>query len=116
MPSSHTCLPWASRSDGTCCLSLRRDASQSGRTQGLPPPVRCHGAGRHLHAQPVRSADDDVAHLPRGLLDMGLHLLALEPRLQEALVALEDIKRRRNLTEEELNQHYAFKMLLAYRG
>jgi hypothetical protein len=40
----------------------------------------------------------------------------LEPRLQEALVALEDIKRRRNLTEEELNQHYAFKMLLANRG
>ena len=40
-------------------------------------------------------------------------LLALKPRLEEALEALEDIKRRRSLTEEEINQHYAFKMLLA---
>ena len=43
-------------------------------------------------------------------------LLALKPRLEEALEALEDIKRHRSLTEEELDQHYAFKMLLAYRG
>lgn len=42
-------------------------------------------------------------------------LLALKPRLEEALETLEDIKRRRSLTEEELDQHYAFKMLLAYR-
>ena len=42
-------------------------------------------------------------------------LLVLKPRLEEALGALEDIKRRRTLTEEELNQHYAFKMLLACR-
>ena len=42
-------------------------------------------------------------------------LLALKPRLEEALEALEDIKWRRSLTEEEINQHYAFKMLLAYR-
>ena len=42
-------------------------------------------------------------------------LLALKPRLEEALEALEDIKRRRSLTEEELAQQYAFKMLLAYR-
>ena len=39
-------------------------------------------------------------------------LLALKPHLEEALEALEDIKRRRSLTEEELNQHHAFKMLL----
>ncbi len=43
-------------------------------------------------------------------------LLALKPHLEEALEALEDIKRRRSLTEEELAQHSAFKMLLAYRG
>jgi hypothetical protein len=43
-------------------------------------------------------------------------LLALRPHLQEALEALDDIKRLRSLTEEELNQQYAFKMLLAYRG
>ena len=43
-------------------------------------------------------------------------LLALKPRLEEAIEALEDIKRRRSLTEEELVQHSAFKMLLAYRG
>jgi hypothetical protein len=42
-------------------------------------------------------------------------LLALKPRLEEALEVLEDIKRRRSLTEEEINQHYAFKMLLAHR-
>ncbi len=41
-------------------------------------------------------------------------LLALKPRLEEALEALEDTKRLRNLTEEELAQQYAFKMLLAY--
>ena len=40
-------------------------------------------------------------------------LLALKPRLEEALEALENIKRRRSLTEEELAQQYAFKMLLA---
>jgi hypothetical protein len=43
-------------------------------------------------------------------------LLVLKPRLEEALETLEDIKRRRSLTEEELNQHYAFNMLLACRG
>ena len=43
-------------------------------------------------------------------------LLALKPRLEEALELLEDIERHRRLTEEELAQHYAFKMLLGYRG
>ncbi len=43
-------------------------------------------------------------------------LLALKPHLEEALEALEDIKRLRSLTEEELTQQYAFKMLLAHRG
>ena len=43
-------------------------------------------------------------------------LLALKPHLEEALETLEDIKRRRSLTEEELNQHHAFKMLLARWG
>ncbi len=43
-------------------------------------------------------------------------LLTLKPRLEEALEALEDIKRRRSLTDKEGSQHYAFKMLLACRG
>ncbi len=43
-------------------------------------------------------------------------LLSLKPRLEEALEALEDTKRRRSLTEEELTRQYAFKMLLAYIG
>ena len=43
-------------------------------------------------------------------------LLALKPRVEEALEVLEDIERHRRLTEEELAQHYAFKMLLGYRG
>ena len=43
-------------------------------------------------------------------------LLALKPHLQEALEALEDITRRRSLTEEELTRQYAFNMLLAYIG
>jgi hypothetical protein len=42
-------------------------------------------------------------------------LLVLKPRLEEALEVLEDTKRLRSLTEEELNQHYAFKMLLSCR-
>jgi hypothetical protein len=43
-------------------------------------------------------------------------LLALKPHLQGALEALEDIQYRRSLTDKELAQQYAFKMLLAYRG
>jgi hypothetical protein len=43
-------------------------------------------------------------------------LLALKPRLEEALEALEGIKCHRSLTEQERSQHYAFKMLLACRG
>lgn len=42
-------------------------------------------------------------------------LRALRPHLEQALEALEDIKRRRSLTHRELSQHYAFKMLLTYR-
>ena len=42
-------------------------------------------------------------------------LLALKPHLQEALEALEEIQRRRNLTEKEHCQQYAFKMLLGCR-
>jgi hypothetical protein len=42
-------------------------------------------------------------------------LLALKPRLEEALEALEGIKCRRSLTYKERSQHYAFKMLLACR-
>ncbi len=43
-------------------------------------------------------------------------LLALKPHLKGALEALEGIKRRRSLTEEEFAQRRAFKMLLAYKG
>ncbi len=42
-------------------------------------------------------------------------LLILKPHLEEALEALEDIKNRRSLIDEELSQEYAFKMLLACR-
>jgi hypothetical protein len=40
-------------------------------------------------------------------------LLDLRPHLEEALAALEDIERRRSLTDKELAQRHAFKMLLA---
>jgi hypothetical protein len=43
-------------------------------------------------------------------------LLALKPHLQRALEALEDIQHRRSLTDKELAQQCAFKMLLDYRG
>jgi len=39
-------------------------------------------------------------------------LLGLRPHLQDALAALEDIERRRDLTDEELARQRAFKMLL----
>jgi hypothetical protein len=39
-------------------------------------------------------------------------LLELAPRLEEALGALADIERRRDLTDEELALRHAFKMLL----
>jgi hypothetical protein len=42
-------------------------------------------------------------------------LLALKPHLEEALEALEEIQRRRSLTEKERSQQYAFKMLLGCR-
>ncbi len=65
---------------------------------------------------------ETVKHLSRNCPDSLLaeavreDLLALRPHLQEALKALEDINRLRSLTQEELNQQYAFKMLLTYRG
>jgi hypothetical protein len=40
-------------------------------------------------------------------------LVNLTPRLEEAIKALEDIERHRDLTDQELSQRYAFKMLLA---
>jgi hypothetical protein len=43
-------------------------------------------------------------------------LLALRPHLEEAQEALEDLKGRRYLTDEELSQRYVFKMLLACRA
>jgi hypothetical protein len=43
-------------------------------------------------------------------------LLALKPHLQEALEALEDIQRSRSLSDKELSQQYAFKMLLVAAG
>jgi hypothetical protein len=39
-------------------------------------------------------------------------LLALEPHLQRALEALEDIKRRRSLTDNERSQRYTLRILL----
>ena len=44
------------------------------------------------------------------------NLLDLKPHLQGALEALEDIQRRRSLTDKELAQQHAFKMLLAVTG
>jgi hypothetical protein len=43
-------------------------------------------------------------------------LLELEPHLHGALETLEDARRHRNLTDKELAQHHAFKMLLAWTG
>ncbi len=43
-------------------------------------------------------------------------LIALKPQLEGALEALEDIQRRRSLTDKERSQQYTFKMLLACRG
>jgi hypothetical protein len=43
-------------------------------------------------------------------------LLELNPHLQVALETLEDASRHRNLTDKELAQHHAFKMLLARAG
>ena len=40
-------------------------------------------------------------------------LVNLTPRLEEAIKVLEDIERHRNLTDRELSQRHAFKMLLA---
>jgi hypothetical protein len=42
-------------------------------------------------------------------------LLELKPHLEDALAALADIERRRELTDEELARRRAFKMLLAVR-
>jgi hypothetical protein len=39
-------------------------------------------------------------------------LLELRPHLKDALAALEDIERRRDLTDEELARRRAFKMIL----
>ena len=44
------------------------------------------------------------------------NLLDLKPHLQGALEALEDIQRRRSLTDKEHAQQHAFKMLLAVTG
>jgi hypothetical protein len=43
-------------------------------------------------------------------------LMALMPHLEEALEALEDIERRRSLTDKELTQRRAFRTLLARKG
>jgi len=43
-------------------------------------------------------------------------LLDLKPHLQEALETLEDIQRRRSLTDKEFARQRAFKMLLAVTG
>jgi hypothetical protein len=52
---------------------------------------------------------------PPHLLEAAAHddLVYLRPHLQEALGALVDIERRRDLTDEELARRRAFKMLLA---
>ena len=50
---------------------------------------------------------------PGNLADVAREdLLALEPHLQRALEALEDIKRRRSLTDKERSQRYTFRVLL----
>ena len=43
-------------------------------------------------------------------------LVDLRPPLEKALEALEDIERRRDLTDEEEDLKHAFKMLLAARS
>ena len=52
---------------------------------------------------------------PPHMLEEAAHddLVYLRPHLQEALGALVDIERRRDLTDEELARRRAFKMLLA---
>ena len=42
-------------------------------------------------------------------------LMNLRPQLEEALEALENIERRRTLSDRERNLQHAFKMLLAVR-
>jgi hypothetical protein len=60
-----------------------------------------------------------IVHLsrrcPEHMLRMSAseELVRLEPHLHEALATLEDIERRRNLTDDELARRRAFKMLLA---
>jgi hypothetical protein len=52
---------------------------------------------------------------PPHMLEAAAHhdLVYLRPHLQEALGAIADIERRRDLTDEELARRRAFKMLLA---
>jgi hypothetical protein len=53
-------------------------------------------------------------HCPPDLVGEAAHddLLDLKPHFQDALTALADIERQRVLTDEELSQRRAFKMLL----
>jgi hypothetical protein len=61
---------------------------------------------------------DTVEHLTRRCPDhlvgaaASEDLLELRPHLEDALAALEDIERRRDLTDKELARQRAFKMLL----
>jgi hypothetical protein len=74
-------------------------------------------------AQKVEAADallrETIVHLARYYPPHVLEAVAresledLRPHLQEALVALVEIEGQRELSEEELSQQYAFKMLLA---
>ncbi len=54
-----------------------------------------------------RRPPDHIASTAREALEN------LKPLLEEAMEELKDIERRRDLTEEEHSQRYAFKMLLA---
>ncbi len=91
-----------------CALEMNSEV----RTEAGPAVVR---AAEALVAETVKllSRNCPTENLPEAARE---DLLTLKPRLEEALEALEDIKRRRSLTDKEGSQHYAFKMLLACRG
>jgi hypothetical protein len=80
--------------------------------------VESHSKPEHRVEQTDALLQYTVEHLirrcPAHLVGVAARedLLELRPHLQGALAALEDIERRRDLTDEELTRRRAFKMLL----
>jgi hypothetical protein len=85
--------------------------------------MQTNGEGRSKPERKVAAADallQQTVELlsrrcPPHMLEEAAHddLVYLRPHLQEALAAMVDIERRRDLTDEELARRRAFKMLLA---